>query len=55
MGGDGYYKESQMLNRSQKLARLHMGHRIGPKITAWYDFCHTENPKFPPPPSISHK
>ena len=39
-------RESQMLNRSSKLVRLHMGHLVRPKIAAWYDFCHTKNLKF---------
>ena len=41
-----------MLNKGLKLVKLHMGHLIGPKIAAWYDFCHTKNLKFVPPPPI---
>ena len=41
-----------MLNKGLKLVKLHMGHLIGPKIAAWYDFCHTKNLKFVPPPII---
>ena len=30
----------------------HTGHQIGPNIARWYDFCHTKNLKFVPPPII---
>ena len=36
----------------QKLVRLNIGHLIGPNVVAWYDFCHTKNLKFVPPPII---
>ena len=39
-----------MLNRDPKLTKLHMGHQIGPNAVPWYDFCHTKNLKFGPPP-----
>ena len=38
------------LKKGSKLGRLHIGVLFRPKIAAWYDFCHTKNLKFVPPP-----
>ena len=48
-------RDSQKVNRDPKLARLHMGHLIGPNIAHWYDFCHIKNLKFSLPLAMSHK
>ena len=36
----------QKVNKGPKLVRLHIGLLMGPKIAAWYDFCHIKNLKF---------
>ena len=33
-----------------KLVKLHMGYLIGLNVALWYDFSHTKNLKFVPPP-----
>ena len=49
------YRESQMVNRSPKLVKLHIRHQIGPIIAHWYDFFNIKNLKFalPLPCSIN--